>query len=148
MNKSTILKSIAAFFVWLVVCGLGLVILGLGRQLILLLLVSTLHVYQFSVAMWVNLYMVVAGLLWMGLFMLMENRLSNAIKKNHLLSTSLFSIGLSFLVMVFLQILLTAYGTMPANTLQIGITILEILAGAGMVYASKRIKPGLAGQSV
>ncbi len=61
-----------------------------------------------------------------------------------LLRQSLFVIGILLLILALVEFALTLYGNLPKSALQIGLTILEVLAGLGMIYMGKQKRIPLA----
>jgi hypothetical protein len=131
--------SIAAVFAWLLVVALAFLIVMVGFNLFQMLIVVTLRTNHYAIQVLEQTYYVIMGLLWLGLFILMEHVLiDKAAHQGMLLQQTLFVIGIEILIVGLLQFSLAFYT--PAVLTQVLITGTELVLGAGLVYFFRRKK--------
>jgi hypothetical protein len=131
--------SIAAVLAWLLVVALAFLIVMVGFNLFQMLIVVTLRTNHYAIQVLEQTYYVIMGLLWLGLFILMEHVLiDKAAHQGMLLQQTLFVIGIEILIVGLLQFSLAFYT--PAVLTQVLLTGTELVLGAGLVYFFRRKK--------
>jgi hypothetical protein len=131
------LGNVWAFLAWALVCGLALIVLIQAASLYQVFIRVTLLVNRWSNTLWLNLYYMTAGLLWLGFVILMEHLLMGSESRaGLLLPRTLFCVGIELLVIGLLQMGLQAY--LPLSWFGIGLALLEMLAGGGLIWAARR----------
>lgn len=129
--------NIGALLAWLLVCVLALVVLAVGANLYQVFLRVTMNVNRWSNTLWVDLYYVIAGVLWMGFFIFMEHIMFSASSKaGLLLPRTLYVCGIEIIVIAILQLGLDAYG--GVGWLEILVVAVELIVGGGMVWFARR----------
>lgn len=136
--KQRFLRSLVSFLALLLISALGLVLFALGGQLILLFMVDTLHINMYSIRFVTQLYYVVAGLVWLLAFMVLQSVLSQAARKGQLLLYTFYAVGINLIIVAVMQMVLTAYGALPKLPLQSMLTGIELLLGGGLCWAGWR----------
>jgi hypothetical protein len=143
-------KYIGAWAAWLVVVALAMVILLVGGSFLQSFTVNILKdeawtklnsvQASYTVTTIMNFYYLLTGILFLGFFILMENRLvSTGIRKKLVLRRTAFTLGIELLILAFFQLAMFTY--LPSIPLQIGLAVLELLFGVGLIYLARRKAP-------
>jgi hypothetical protein len=143
-------KYLGAVLALVLVSGLALVIGAVGVNV--LQSVSTLLVAQadwtktntvqatFTVRSIMNFYYIVYGVIFLGFFFLMENRLvTTGVPQKLVMRRTCFTLGIELLILAFLQVAKMTYT--PVFPLQLGLDAIEILLGIGLIYLGRRKAP-------
>ena len=129
--------NIGAVLALLLVSILALVILALAANLYQAFIQITLQVSRWANTLWVDLFYVLAGLLWLGFFIFMEHLLfSPSSRAGLLLPRTLYICGLEIITIALLQTGIAAYG--PAFLSSLLLPALELPVGGAMVWFSRR----------
>jgi hypothetical protein len=134
------LASIRIFAVWLVGFGLTLVIVLLWHELLMVFVVNTLGWDRYGVPLVHILYYCIAGLLWVGFFMLHLEYLNRSARKGKLLEASLGTFGAQLPLIALGQAGLMLYGFLPADALGLALMAGEGLAGAILLGFARYLK--------
>jgi hypothetical protein len=141
------LKYMGAVAALLLVNGLILVLIMVGANIIQSFSINVLkgadwtdqHAIQanFTARTILNLYYVMSGILFLGFFFLMENRLvTTGIPQKSVLRRTFFTLGVELLILALMQLIMMTY--MPILLLQVGLTAVEILLAIGLIYFASR----------
>ena len=131
------LNNLWAVLAWGLVDILAFAVLIQAANLYQVVLRVTLLANRWSNTLWLDLYYVTAGLLWLGFVILMEHLLLDPESLDGLLlPRTLFAVGIELLVIGLLQMGLQAY--LPFSWLGVGLALVELLAGAGLIWAARR----------
>ncbi|MDD1750117.1 MAG: hypothetical protein LUO89_09605, partial [Methanothrix sp.] len=103
------LMNVRVFLVWLLGFALAMIILILWHELLMVFVVDTLHWGENIVPLIHTLYYILAGLLWMILFLFSMEHLKQSAQKGMLLRSSLLIIGIQLLIIGLGQAGLTLY---------------------------------------
>jgi hypothetical protein len=134
------LANLGSLLAWLVVCALGLVVIAVAANFFQVFLVMTMKVDRWSIRFWVQLYYILAGLIWLGLVIFVEHLLfSESSRDGLLLPRSAFIIGIELIAIGVFQFLFNLYGTF--GWLEALLTLGELVAGAALIWYGRR-KPG------
>jgi hypothetical protein len=129
--------SVRVFFVWLLGFILALIILALGHELFLVFIVDTLKWQKYTVRFMNNAYYAIAGIVCVAYYILIHDYLSRHAKKGLLLKSSLQAIGSQVLIIGLIQACLVLYRVYPADWQMIGLFVLELVAGAAMLFFAR-----------
>ncbi len=140
-------KHLGALVALLLVCGLILVLMMVGANFIESFSINVLtgadwtdqHTVQatFTARSILNVYFLICGIVFLGFFFLMENRLiTTGIPQKRVLRRTFFTLGIELLILALLQLAMMSYK--PAFPLQVGLTVMEILLGIGLIYLGRR----------
>lgn len=143
-------RNLGAILAWLLVCGLALFIIIVGADFIQAFAINVLKdadwVYfnttqaNSTVKASVQFYYVMAGLLWLGFFILMEHMLiTTGVPQKLVIRRTLFALGIEALILAVLH--LGMFIMQPASLLSLGLAAGEGLLGGFLVFISRR-KPG------
>jgi hypothetical protein len=135
------LGAIRSLLAWLLICGVALVVLAQASSLYQVFLVVTMHVTRYTNSLWLNIFYGLAGMLWLGLSILMEHMLMGPeAQAGLLLPRTLFALGIELLLIGLLQVGWLFYA--PFGWVGLGLALLELLAGGVLMWVSRR-KPRL-----
>ena len=143
-------KYIGAWAAWLAVVALSMVILLVGGSFLQSFTVNVLKdeawtkinsvQASYTVTTIMNFYYLITGVLFLGFFILMENKLiSTGIQKKLVLRRTSFTLGIELLILAFFQLAMFTY--LPSIPLQVGLAVLELLFGVGLIYFARRKTP-------
>ncbi len=143
-------NQIGALAALLLVSGLILLLIVVGANLIQSFSISVLkeadwanqHAVQaiFTARTILNIYFLLSGIVFLGFFFLMENRLvTTGIPQKSVLRRTFFTLGVELLVLAFMQLIMMTYT--PFLLLHVGLTVIEILLGIGLIYFGRRKAP-------
>jgi hypothetical protein len=141
------LKTIGAMLALLLVNGLLLVLIMSGAKFIQLFSISRLKEAdwsdQYSVqaaytaSTVLNVYYLISGIVILGFFFLMENRLiTTGIPQKLVLRRTFFTLGIELLILAFIQVANMVF--LPVFPLQAGLVGMEFLLGIGLIYLGRR----------
>ena len=129
--------NIGAVLAWLLIAVLAMVVLMVGSSLYQVFLRVTLQVSRWSNTLWVDLYFVFSGLLWLGLVIFTEHLLFNpSARAGLLVPRALYICGFEIVLIALIQIGLNAYGTF--GWFDILMIALELLVGGLMIWFARR----------
>jgi hypothetical protein len=148
-------KNLGAVGALVVVSILSLIIFAVGANFLQAFLVTvyqgadwtTLRSVQasFTVRTFMNFYYVLGGILFLGFFFLMENRLiTTGVPKKLVLRRTSFTLGIELLILALIQTGMMFF--MTVITLQVVLVVVEVLLGVGLIYIARRkaaILPGV-----
>ena len=140
-------KNLGAVVALVVVSILSLIIFMVGANFLQAFLVT---VYQgaewtslqsvqasFTVKSFMNFYYVLGGILFLGFFFLMENKLiTTGVPKKLVLRRTAFALGIELLVLALIQIGMMLL--MRVVQLQVALVAVEVLLGGGLIAISRR----------
>ena len=129
--------NIGSALAWLLVSLLALVLLAVAEGLYQMFLVTTMRVGRYSNTLWLDLFFVLAGLLWLGFVIFMEHVMFSA--SSHaglLLSRTLFIVGFELIALALLQFGQNLYGVFSWSDGLI--EALELLAGCVLLWFARR----------
>ncbi len=140
-------RQIGALAALLLVSGLILLLMAVGANLIQSLSMNILkeadwtneHTVQgtFTARTILNVYFLLSGVVFLGFFFLMENRLiTTGIPQKSVLRRTFITLGVELLVLALMQLVMMMYT--PILLLQVGLAVMEILLGIGLIYLGRR----------
>lgn len=143
-------RYIGAVVALLLVSGLLLVVIMVGANLI-----QSLSINAVNAADWkdqhtvqatyiartiLNLYYVICGIIFLGLFFLMEHQLvTTGVPRRRVLRRTFFALGVELLILALMQLARSMYT--PVIPLYIGMSIVEFLVSIGFIYLGRRKAP-------
>jgi hypothetical protein len=139
-------KTIGAGFALLVVTGLLLVLILSGAKLIQLLSFSGLKEADwadrysvqaaYTASTILNVYYILSGIVILGFFFLMENRLiTTGVPRKLVLRRTSLTLGIELLILAIIQASVMAF--LAPSPVQIGLAGIELLSGIGLVYLGR-----------
>ena len=140
-------KNLGAVVALVVVSVLSVIIFIFGANFLQAFLVT---IYQgapwtsmqsvqasFTVRSFMNFYYVVGGVVFLGFFFLMENKLiTTGVPKKLVLRRTAFALGIELLVLALFQIGMMFL--MTVVSLQVVLVAVEVLLGLGLIYIARR----------
>ena len=135
--------SLQIFLIWLLGFALALIILALGHELLMTFIINTLKADRYMVRLMYVIYFMIAGLLCVAYYILIQELLGLSAKKGRLLKNSLLIIGIQVLLIGLMHLGLLLYGYFPKDLFDITLVIVEGFIGAFMLFFSVQKKtPG------
>lgn len=133
--------TVRAFFVWLISLSLLVVILGLGYELVMVVVARTLAWDRYDARFTHLLYYVLAGVVCLFFLFLASDHFNRRAQKGRLLRSALKAIGSELTIVAAMQLILTLYGYFPTDLLNIGLLAIGGLLGVGMLFFVRWKKP-------
>lgn len=140
-------KYFGAVVALILVTGLAVVVLMVGANFLQSLVINLIKDAEwttrssvqanFFVRTVLDFYYVISGILFLGIFVLMEQRLvTSGVPKKLVLRRTSFSLGIELLILAFFQLSMMLY--LPVVPIQVVLTVGETLFGIGLIYVGRR----------
>lgn len=134
------LGNLGGLLALLLIAGLALLIIVVGAQFLYLFAQNPMGATRWSITLIMDTYYILLGMLWLGLFLLMDHLLlGEAARAGLMLPRALYAAGIEILILGLLHAALLAYR--PLEPFSVGLALVELACGSLLIWISRRKAP-------